>query len=296
MKWHKTLTWISVATITIINPVAAQEIYPYTPNNSNTPSNNYGNNQPIQLYVPPPERNQSGICSSFLDSAITSIINTYKGKWGILVQKLENGETIYQYNPDLGLIPASNIKILTTAAALQKLNPETPIRSNKSLREWVAVTNLRSNNFYADTLLKYIGGSRVAKQALTELGVNPGSFYLADGSGLSRQNFATPRAFVETLRAMYYTNNRDVFFTSLPTAGISGTLRNRLKQTPAEGVVHAKTGTLTGVRALSGYMDHPQYGTVVFSILANQPNQSGNSLVKAIDEIVLRLNMTTPCE
>jgi D-alanyl-D-alanine carboxypeptidase/D-alanyl-D-alanine-endopeptidase (penicillin-binding protein 4) len=43
-------------------------------------------------------------------------------------------------------------------------------------------------------------------------------------------------------------------------------------------------------------MEHPEYGTVVFSILVNQPNQSGDSLVRAIDEIVLRLNMTTPCE
>jgi serine-type D-Ala-D-Ala carboxypeptidase/endopeptidase (penicillin-binding protein 4) len=289
-KWRKTLALFSVAAITSVNPLAAQEIY------ISPPTTNYQPNQPIQLYVPPPENNQRGICSSFLETSITDVVYKYKGKWGILVQKLEDGETIYQYNPDVALIPASNIKILTTAAALQRLNPQTLIRPNKSLREWVAITNLRSNNFYADTLLKYIGGSKVAKQALAELGVNPGSFYLADGSGLSRKNAATPRAFVDTLRAMYYASNRDAFFASLPTAGISGTLRNRLKQTSAQGVVHAKTGTLTGVRALSGYMEHPEYGTVVFSILVNQPNQPGSSLVKAIDEIVLRLNMTTPCE
>lgn len=290
IKWCRSLAFFSVVAITSVNPVVAQESY-IAP-----PTTNYEQNQPIQLYVPPPENNQSGICSSFLESSITDVVYKYQGKWGILVQKLEDGKTIYQYNPDIALIPASNIKILTTAAALQRLNPQTLIRANKSLQEWVAITNLRSNNFYADTLLKYIGGSKVAKQALAELGVNPGSFYLADGSGLSRKNAATPRAFVETLRAMYYAPNRDVFLASLPTAGISGTLRNRLKQTPVEGTIHAKTGTLTGVRALSGYMEHPQYGTVVFSILVNQPNQPGNSLVKAIDEIVIRLNMTTPCD
>jgi D-alanyl-D-alanine carboxypeptidase/D-alanyl-D-alanine-endopeptidase (penicillin-binding protein 4) len=209
---------------------------------------------------------------------------------------LADGETIYHYNADLALIPASNIKILTTAAALQKLDPQTPIRSNKSLREWVNVTNLRSNNFYADTLLKHIGGSTVVKQELSRLGVNPSSFYLADGSGLSRRNVATPRALVETLRAMYSAPNRDIFYASLPTAGMSGTLRNRLKQTPVQGTVHAKTGTLRGVRALSGYMEHQEYGTLVFSILVNQPNQSGTSLVRAIDDIVLRLNMVTPCQ
>ncbi len=61
-------------------------------------------------------------------------------------------------------------------------------------------------------------------------------------------------------------------------------------------MVHAKTGTLRGVRALSGYMDHPEYGVLVFSILVNQPNQPGSSLVRAIDEIVLRLNMINSCD
>lgn len=289
INWRKTITWLSVAAITSANPVAAQQIYPLD-------TNSYLESTPIEINVPPPENNQKNICPTFLESAIGEVINKYNGKWGILVQRLEDGETIYQYNADLALIPASNMKILTTAAALQKLDPETEIRANKSLREWVSVTNLRSNNFYADTLLKYIGGSAVAKRELSKLGVNPNSFYFADGSGLSRKNVATPRAFVETLTAMYSAPNRDIFFASLPTAGVSGTLRNRMKQTPVQGIVHAKTGTLTGVRALSGYMEHPQYGTLVFSILANQPHNSGDSLVRAIDDIVLRLNMVTPCE
>lgn len=291
MKWRKTITWLSMAAMTSINPVAAQQIY--SPINNN---NGYQEDQPIKIHVPPPQSYQRGICSVFLEPAIGQVINTYKGKWGILVQKLSDGETIYHYNADLALIPASNIKILTTAAALQRLDPQTKISSNKSLQEWVNVTNLRSNNYYADTLLKYIGGYPAAKQELTRLGVNPNGFYLADGSGLSRRNAATPRALVETLRAMYSAPNREIFFASLPTAGISGTLRNRLKQTSAQGIVHAKTGTLRGVRALSGYMEHREYGTLVFSILVNQPNQSGTSLVRAIDDIVLRLNMITPCQ
>lgn len=289
MKWHKTITLVSVAAINSVHPVMAQPLY-------SPPNPSYQDNSSIPIYVPPPERNTRGICSIFLQPAIGQVIDTYKGKWGILVQRLADGETIYHYNADLALIPASNIKILTTAAALQKLDPQTPISSNKSLREWVNVTNLRSNNFYADTLLKHIGGSTVVKQELSRLGVNPSSFYLADGSGLSRRNVATPRALVETLRAMYSAPNRDIFYASLPTAGMSGTLRNRLKQTPVQGTVHAKTGTLRGVRALSGYMEHQEYGTLVFSILVNQPNQSGTSLVRAIDDIVLRLNMVTPCQ
>lgn len=291
MKLRKTLTGLSlVAAMTSVNPVAAQSIYPPR---MTTYQQMDGS---IVIPVPPPESNKAGLCSAFIEPAIGQVIDTYKGKWGILVQRLSDGQTIYNYNADLALIPASNIKILTTAAALQKLDPRTTIRSNKSLREWVNVTNLRSNNYYADTLLKYIGGYPAAKRELSQLGVNPRAFYLADGSGLSRRNAATPRALVETLRAMNSTPNREVFMASLPTAGISGTLRNRLKRTPAQGTVHAKTGTLRGVRALSGYMEHREYGTLVFSILVNQPNRSGTSLVRAIDDIVLRLNMVTSCE
>jgi D-alanyl-D-alanine carboxypeptidase/D-alanyl-D-alanine-endopeptidase (penicillin-binding protein 4) len=209
---------------------------------------------------------------------------------------LSDGETIYEYNADRGFIPASNMKILTTAAALQRLSPSTTISGNKSLQEWVTVTNLRSDNYYADTLLKRLGGGAVAKQTLTQLGINPQGFRFADGSGLSRRNLATPRVLVDTLRAMYSTPQKDVFFASLPTAGISGTLRNRMKQTSVQGLVHAKTGTLTGVRALSGYLDHQEYGTLVFSILANSANQSGAALVRAIDEIVITINRNYSCQ
>ncbi len=252
----------------------------------------------IPIEVQPPENKPSttNACSPFVAPAMEAIIKRYGGGWGILVQKLSDGETIYNYNADRGFIPASNMKILTTAAALQRLSPSTTISANKSLQEWVAVTNLRSDNYYADTLLKRIGGGAVAKQILAQLGINPQGFHFADGSGLSRRNLATPRVLVDTLRVMYSNPQREIFFASLPTAGISGTLRNRMKQTPVQGLVHAKTGTLTGVRALSGYLDHSQYGTLVFSIIANHPNQSGTALVRAIDEMVITLNTTANCQ
>ena len=251
----------------------------------------------IQILVPLPEHESGGICSDFIEPSIDAVIKSsaYKGSsWGILVETLD-GKTLYHYNADQFFIPASNVKLFTTAAALQRLNPDTAIRS-RSLREWITITLLRSNNFYADTLLSFIGGSDVVKQALNQLGINPNGYRLADGSGLSRSNFATPRTIVDMLRAMYSAPGREVFLSSLPVAGVSGTLRNRLRQTPAEGVVYAKTGTLKGVRALSGYINHPRYGTLLFSIMVNQPNHSGDVLVDAIDDIVLQLSMLDPCE
>ena len=294
IKKQHFLTWLSIITLTSTTAVSAQSI----PTREGSLNQQESISIPIPIPVTPPENNQvtPNICKAELIPPMLNIIRRYGGGWGVLVQSLETGETIYHYNADKGFIPASNAKILTTAAAMQRMQPQTTVSANKSLQEWVTVTNLRSNNFYADTLLRRIGGSASAKQTLAQLGVNPRSFHLADGSGLSRNNIATPRALVDTLRVMYADPNRDLFLSSLPTAGVSGTLTNRMRQTPVEGIVHAKTGTLRGVRALSGYLDHREYGTLIFSIMANHPNNSGASLVRAIDEMVITLNMASPCQ
>ena len=252
----------------------------------------------IELPVPLLDDYSPGICSSRIKPAIDNIIQhpeLSQGKWAILVQSL-GGSNIYSLNPDSYMIPASNIKLLVTAAALQKLDLNGQIRST-SIRDWIEVTNLKSNNAYANVLLRYLGGSQSVRQALTTLGIDANGYRLRDGSGLSRNNLATPRTLVSTLRAMYHAKGNDVFLTSLPVAGISGTLKNLMRHTTAEGTVRAKTGTLRGVRALSGYINHPEYSTLVFSIITNQPtNRSSYRVVQAIDEIVLELSTFASCE
>ena len=252
----------------------------------------------IELPLPALDTDHSGICSDRIEPSINEIIQQPElsnGKWAILVQSL-SGTNIYSLNPDSYMVPASNVKLLVTAAALQKLDPNGQIRST-SISDWIKVTNLRSNNAYANVLLSYLGGSQSVQQALTNLGVDAKGYRLKDGSGLSRNNLATPRTLVSTLRAMYHAKGNDVFLASLPVAGISGTLKNRLRHTSAEGTVRAKTGTLRGVKALSGYINHPEYGVLVFSIITNQPmNQSSYSIVQAIDEIVLKLSTLTNCQ
>jgi len=252
----------------------------------------------LELPIPVFDDYNPGICSDRLESAIDSIIERpeiSKGKWAILVQSL-GGSNIYSLNPDSYMVPASNMKLLVTAAALQKLDPNGRIRST-SIRNWILITNLRSNNAYANVLLRYLGGSDSVQQALTGLGVDVNGYRLRDGSGLSRNNLATPRTLVSTLKAMYNARGNDVFLASLPVAGISGTLKNRMRHTTAEGTVRAKTGTLRGVRALSGYINHPEYSTLTFSIITNQSTyQSSYSVVKAIDEIVLQLSTFSKCK
>ena len=252
----------------------------------------------IRIDVPAPKSDTSGICSNYIEPVISNIIERpglNNGKWAILVQSLE-GTNIYSLSPDSYMIPASNMKILVTAAALQKLNPDGLIRST-SIGDWIKVTNLRSDNAYANVLLRFLGGSQSVQQALSGLGVDANGYRMRDGSGLSRNNLATPRTLVATLRAMHQAQGNEVFLASLPVAGISGTLKNRLRQTRAEGTVRAKTGTLKGVRALSGYIDNPEYGTLAFSIITNQPTtQPSAPVVEAIDEIVLRLSDMVECE
>ncbi len=290
-SWLPFLAIFATTSLTGINSSFANELKPLL-NNSQPISVPDG---AIEIYVPPPESNTSGTCAALIKPVVDNIISPYQKHWGILVEKLDDGTVLYTHNADRHFIPASNNKIFTTAAALQLKSPQSKIGS-KSLQSWVNVTNVRSNNYYADTLLRHIGGQQVAKNTLAKLGVDPSDFRQVDGSGLSRRNVATPRSLVTTLRAMYYTPQRDVFYTSLPVAGATGTLRNRMKGTSAQGTVYAKTGTLRGVRALSGYMKHPHFGMVVFSILANNPSVSGSSLIRSIDNIVLQLSTTRPCK
>ncbi|GBF82178.1 D-alanyl-D-alanine carboxypeptidase [Aphanothece sacrum] len=287
--WLNPLAIIATATLFLGTPALANET-----NSITIESDQVQEEEIIEIEVTPPDINPSGACAASIEPIINNIIGRYQNNWGILVEKLEDRTLLYNHNADKYFIPASNNKIFTTAAALQRLNPYSKIGS-KSLQNWVNVTNIRSNNYYADTLLRHIGGPNAAKAALAQLGVNPNSFRQVDGSGLSRNNIATPRALVETLRAMYYSPARDMFYSSLPIAGITGTLTNRMKRTSAQGTVSAKTGTLRGVRALSGYVNHPQLGLLVFSILANNSNVSGSALVGSIDKMVLQLSAFQPC-
>lgn len=252
----------------------------------------------LELPFPFPQLPDAGVCSEQIEPLISKIIQRPEligSKWAILAQSL-GGTNIYSLNPDSYMVPASNMKLLVTAAALQKLDLNGNIRSI-SIRDWIKVTNLKSDNAYANVLLRYLGGSKSVEQVLSNLGIDAQGYRLRDGSGLSRNNLATPRVLVSTLRTMYHAKGNDVFLASLPVAGISGTLKNRLRHTTAEGSVRAKTGTLRGVRALSGYIEHPEYGVLVFSIIVNQPtNQSSYLAVQAIDEIVLGLSNFRNCQ
>lgn len=145
------------------------------------------------------------------------------------------------------------------------------------LSELVRATNQPSDNFYAELLLKVVGaerggagttaaGAAVVRSTLGPLGVRPTA---VDGSGLSRTDRTTPREVVTLLQAMRASPESTAWLASLPVAGSSGTLRHRMRGTAAAARCAAKTGTLRGVSALSGYCTTAAGRHIVFSFLEN---------------------------
>lgn len=111
----------------------------------------------------------------------------------------------------------------------------------------------------------------------------------ADGSGLSRYNLVAPAFLVALLEAESRSPNAQVFFDALPVAGVDGTLETRMRGTPAQGTVHAKTGTLSGVRSLSGHLTTAAGERLVFSIIVNNHTRSARDADRVAEAAVLRL-------
>ena len=169
-----------------------------------------------------------------------------------------------------------------------------------SLSTLAATMMKLSQNLYAETLLKTLGGVKepataeagrlVVQSTLTSWGIDPADLHIVDGSGLSPYDLATPAALVAILTR----GARDVrlhgpFEDALPIAGRDGTLAYRLKGTAAEGNARAKTGSLSNARAISGYVRSADGEPLVFSILANNFGRSADAVETAEDAIVVRL-------
>ena len=141
--------------------------------------------------------------------------------------------------------------------------------------------NKESDNIAAENILKILGaeyfhtigstesGLQVVRDYLYREGIDTSAITLVDGSGVSFYNAVTPNTIVDLLIRQHQ-NRRTFtrFYESLPIAGIDGTLRFRMRGTTAEGNVHAKTGSLTGVSALSGYATTKSGTLLAFSLLA----------------------------
>ncbi len=159
-------------------------------------------------------------------------------------------------------------------------------RGSAPLIEDLRITAKVSQNLHAELALRAVArqrraeGSREAgleelKAFLGEIGIDPASYEFHDGSGLSRLDLVTPAAIIQLLRAMYGSPRREQWISLLPAGGQDGTLDTRFAEGPAAGRIHAKTGTLTHVSALSGYAQRPDGAWLAFAILVN--NHGGHT-------------------
>ena len=138
----------------------------------------------------------------------------------------------------------------------------------------------KSDNYYAESLfyqLAALSGKKAAGQKeargyidalIHKVGLTPAHYEIADGSGVSLYNYLTPELLIRLLEYAWREDHiRQRLYPSLPIAGVDGTLEKRMQKTPAQGNIHAKTGTVTGVSSLSGYATSPEGHVIAFSII-----------------------------
>lgn len=150
-----------------------------------------------------------------------------------------------------------------------------------------------SQNLYTDLLLAHVGaleqnnegrwyqtsedaGIRELRKFLEQAGVPRGDVQFEEGSGLSRNNLTTPNATIVLLQYMSRHAEAEAYLNALPIAGVDGTLRNRMKGTPAAGNVRAKTGTLRWAISLSGHVKSAAGERLIFSLMLNRYNAPDN--------------------
>ena len=205
----------------------------------------------------------------------------------------------------VGLVESLRRRI--TPTTLPANFPEVAAVESPPLATLISVANQRSNNIYAEAILRSLGatnpdttsnleaGIAAMNMTLTQLNVTPNSYRLVDGSGLSRHDLVSPVVLVQTLQAMTRSPYATVFRDSLAIAGESGTLRNSFRNTPIQGRLRGKTGSLNGVTTLSGYFAPAHYSPLVFSILVNQAHTAIDDATQAIDEILLLMAQLQDC-
>jgi serine-type D-Ala-D-Ala carboxypeptidase/endopeptidase (penicillin-binding protein 4) len=153
-------------------------------------------------------------------------------------------------------------------------------RVSPPLREILPVFEKPSQNQIGEILLKTLGrevtgvgtadsGRVVVERQLLAWGADSAGFAVRDGSGLSRHNYVSPETIVRVLDAMRRHEHFRDLYEALPVGGVDGTIRDRMRGTPAEGNVRAKTGTIDKARALSGFVRTADGRLLIFSMLAN---------------------------
>jgi len=127
------------------------------------------------------------------------------------------------------------------------------------------------------------------KQRMLSWGISTDGFQIVDGSGLSRRDVLSPEALLTVLMRMYDPAGVSPWMRALPVAGVDGTLSARMKGTPGENNVRAKTGTMSNVRSLAGYVTTRDGEPLAFTCIINNFEGTGAQANAALDAVAVRL-------
>lgn len=182
-----------------------------------------------------------------------------------------------EYKDGLTLIQRESI---TLSEILKRFNKESHNLTGELLMKTISLTEKKS--LKASTK----GGVEILKNYLNENFKNP-LFKFVDGSGLSRYNLTSPRLTINVLEKLYNKDSsRGTVLKAFPIGGQEGTLKNRLKEISGYKVI-AKSGSMTGVNCLSGYLVPEKNGDIIaFSIMINNSSMSGKILRDIQDRII----------
>jgi serine-type D-Ala-D-Ala carboxypeptidase/endopeptidase (penicillin-binding protein 4) len=168
------------------------------------------------------------------------------------------------------------------------------------LGEIVDVTLKWSRNIYAETMLRSMapdgapksaaGGLAALEETLNDWGIFGDYFIAKDGSGLSRYDYLSADALVWLLTYVWMDpRHADLYRAAMPLFGVNGNVANRLKDTPAGGRVWAKTGSMSQVRSLSGYLETLEGEPLVFAFIVNGFRIPSREIDAAMDKALMRL-------
>jgi len=239
--------------------------------------------QPVHIWIPPglPQLHLRGDVTPQPLSFTVPILDTDQYLMQTVTRLFPNKKVVIRR----GVLPAN-------------LGTEVAAVASVPVAQLITQTNQLSDNLYAEALLRHLGavsnpripsdfaGIQAVQNVLAGLGVSPGGVLQSDGSGLSRHNRVTPLALVQLLQGMAVAHPS--YADSLAVPGLPGTLRRRFTQTDID--LQAKTGTLAGVAALSGYLQPRHRPRLVFAIVVNLSEQPAANLRRGIDQMVMAVH------
>jgi D-alanyl-D-alanine carboxypeptidase/D-alanyl-D-alanine-endopeptidase (penicillin-binding protein 4) len=178
------------------------------------------------------------------------------------------------------------------------------VYESSPLRDILHAMEKPSQNQIAEIILRTLGlertgvgradsGAAIVRRQLLAWGAQPDGFIIRDGSGLSRYNYLSPETIVHALSAIRQDTAFAAFYDALPIAGVDGTIAGRMRDTPAQGNVHAKTGFVANARSLSGYVTSADGRMLIFSALCNNWTVSVRAVERVQDAIAVRLAQLT---